>query len=181
MQEWKSGKDWTWTAQQVDGRGQFAKLPTDWQPVAVLSGNIWNPTVAGPAIAALQSASNGTPQMVRASLVKNNELMKALGRPNRDQIVTSRPNLLTTLEAIDLANGQRLYDWIRVGAERALAEHDGNADALTTWLFETALTRAPTAEELSLARELLGEQPTVEAVQDLIWAVLMMPEFQFVR
>ncbi len=46
--------------------------------------------------------------MTRASLVKSDFLMRTLGRPNRDQIVSMRPNELTTLEAIDLANGQAL-------------------------------------------------------------------------
>ena len=43
--------------------------------------------------------------------------MRALGRPNRDQIVTSRPNELTTLEAINLANGKELNNAVAVGAK----------------------------------------------------------------
>ena len=54
--------------------------------------------------------------MVRASLVKSDALMRALGRPNRDQIVSMRPSDLTTLEAIDLANGETLATAIERGA-----------------------------------------------------------------
>ena len=43
---------------------------------------------------------------VRAALVKNDFLMRSLGRPHRNQVVTSRPAELTMLQAIDLANGQ---------------------------------------------------------------------------
>ena len=46
--------------------------------------------------------------MVRAALLKSNDLMRALGRPNRDQIVSMRPSDLTTLEAISLANGETI-------------------------------------------------------------------------
>ena len=35
--------------------------------------------------------------------------------------------------------------------------------------------------ELTLAREALGEKPTAAGIQDLLWAVLMLPEFQLVR
>ena len=60
--------------------------------------------------------------MVRASLLKSDFLMRALGRPNRDQIVTSRPSELTTLEAIDLANGQALANALKSGARRIVAD-----------------------------------------------------------
>lgn len=117
---------------------------------------------------------------VRASLVKNNDFMKSLGRPNRDQVVTSRPATLTTLEAIDLANGQRLFDWIEKGARNAIARHETN-DQMVNWLFTSALSRNPTKSEMLLATEALGDEPTDTSVQDLLWSVLMMPEFQFIR
>ena len=44
-----------------------------------------------------------------------------------------------------------------------------------------ALGRKPTAEELAIARGLVGEKPTAEGVADLLWAVVMLPEFQLVR
>jgi hypothetical protein len=119
--------------------------------------------------------------MVRASLVKSDGLMRALGRPNRDQIVTSRPNELTTLEAIDLANGQTLSDAIQQGAKQRLAEYGDSAEVLMTWLCSYALSREPTADELQLAKEFLGTNPTQQAVEDLLWSVLMLPEFQLVR
>ena len=50
-------------------------------------------------------------------LVKSDFLMRSLGRPNRDQIVTSRPADLTTLEAIDLSNGETLALALKAGAE----------------------------------------------------------------
>lgn len=119
--------------------------------------------------------------MVRASLVKCTPLMAALGRPNRDQVVTSRPTDLTTLEAIELANEQSLADQLSRGGERILAEHGPSADPIAEWLFTAALSRPPIPEELAACRELLGDEPTSQTVADCLWAILMLPEFQLVR
>lgn len=119
--------------------------------------------------------------MVRAALVKATPLMAALGRPNRDQVVTSRPADLTTLEAILLANEQSLADEIAKGGIRLLAEHGPDPDRITTWIFSAALARPPTADEAAVARDLLGAAPTAENVADCLWSVVMLPEFQLVR
>lgn len=119
--------------------------------------------------------------MVRASLVKATPLMAALGRPNREQVVTSRPADLTTLEAILLANEQSLADEIAKGGIRILAEHGPDPDRITTWIFSAALARPPTADEAAVARDLLGAAPTAENVADCLWSVVMLPEFQLVR
>jgi len=119
--------------------------------------------------------------MVRAALVKATPLMAALGRPNRDQVVTSRPSDLTTLEAILLANEQSLADEIAKGGGRILAEHGPDPDRITSWIFTAALSRPPTADEAAVAQDLLGAAPTAEKVADCLWSVVMLPEFQLVR
>lgn len=119
--------------------------------------------------------------MVRAALVKATGLMAALGRPNRDQVVTSRPSDLTTLEAIQLANEQTLADELARGGEAILAEQGPEAEPVVTWLFAAALARPPEPAEAAAAREILGEPPTAERVADLAWAVTMLPEFQLIR
>ena len=119
--------------------------------------------------------------MVRASLVKATPLMAALGRPNRDQVVTSRPADLTTLEAILLANEQSLADEIAKGGGRILAEQGPAPDRIASWIFSAALSRPPTADEAAVARDLLGAAPTAENVADCLWSVVMLPEFQLVR
>jgi hypothetical protein len=43
------------------------------------------------------------------------------------------------------------------------------------------MTINTTADEMNVAREILGEKPTTESVQDLLWIVAMLPEFQLVR
>jgi hypothetical protein len=140
----------------------------------------------------------GPGKMVRASLVKADFLMRSLGRPNRDQIVTVRPTELTTLEAMDLSNGETLAEWLRFGAKRWMAsvamrgefdgEHSGVESGRELWrreciepLYLHALSRRPTELELSAIYEAVGERLEGQDVEDLIWSLVMLPEFQYVR
>jgi hypothetical protein len=150
---------------------------------------VWQITASGPAkpdapVDRPPQADGAGPPMVRASLMNNEPLMTALGRPTRDQIVSMRPTDLTALEAIHLSNGQRLADAITSGAASALQQIRESGQPLDAWterLFLLALSRRPTPEERAAASELLGEQPAEQDIEDLMWAVLMLPEFQLVR
>ena len=119
--------------------------------------------------------------MVRAALLKSDFLMRTLGRPNRDQIVSMRPNDLSTLEAIDLANGSTLAGMLDTGARKLIAKSWSSPDALVQWIYQFAYSRSPSAAELAAAHDALGPKPTPDSVQDLLWAVCMSPEFQIVR
>jgi hypothetical protein len=131
---------------------------------------------ASSAVAA--QAAGGRP--VRAALVKNDFLMRSLGRPHRDQVVTSRPSELTTLQAIDLSNGEILAKYLQAGAGKLKAKHK-NPGELIDWLYQTALSRAPTADERAVLSGIVGDDLQPAAVEDLLWAVVMLPEFQIVR
>ncbi len=117
---------------------------------------------------------------IRAALVKNDFLMRSLGRPHRDQVVTTRPSELTTLQAIDLSNGEILAGYLAIGA-RNLSGQGKSARDLATWLYQFALSRAPTQGELSVMTEVAGEAKDPVAIEDLLWMVFMQPEFQIVR
>ena len=119
--------------------------------------------------------------MVRASLLKSDFLMRSLGRPNRDQIVSVRPETLTTLEAIDLSNGEILATTLAQGSQKLLARKWETPEAFGDWLFRFALSRPPTEAEQAVLAELLGEKLTQQGIEDALWAVTMLPEFQFVR
>ena len=67
-------------------------------------------------------------RFVRAALVKSDPLMRSLGRPNREQVVTTRSDVLTTLEALDLSNGQVLNDIL----DRARPSSSAEIRKLTT-------------------------------------------------
>jgi len=117
----------------------------------------------------------------RAGLLKSDLLMRALGRPNRDQIVTSRPNELSTLEALDLSAGKRLFELITLGSKNIAQRKGLTPQTLTDWLFMHALSRAPQAGEREAALETLGQSPSADNIADLLWTVCMLPEFQLIR
>jgi hypothetical protein len=121
-------------------------------------------------------------RFIRASLVNADPLMRSLGRPNREQVVTTRPDQLTTLQALDLSNGQVLTDTLARGAANIVKEKpNATAEDLIEDLYQRALCRKPTAEEMAAARELIGTPATADGLADLLWAVVMLPEFQLVR
>jgi hypothetical protein len=119
---------------------------------------------------------------IRAALQPSNLLMRSLGRPNREQVVTTRPDMLTTLQALDLANGQPLYDMLNRGAVNLLMVHKNpSPDSLIDGLYIEALSRHPDPNEWNTARQILGKSVTTESLEDLLWAVFMLPEFQFIH
>ena len=52
----------------------------------------------------------------------SSDLTRALGRPIRDQIISSRPSQATTPQALELVNGERLTRRLSRGARRMLGE-----------------------------------------------------------
>jgi hypothetical protein len=121
-------------------------------------------------------------RFVRAALVKADLLMRSLGRPNREQVVTTRGDVLTTLQALDLSNGPILTDTLLRGAKTLLkANPQATGEQLIELIYLRALCRRPTAEELATGREILGAPATPESLADLLWAVFMLPEFQLIR
>ncbi|MFO0868014.1 MAG: DUF1549 domain-containing protein [Pirellulales bacterium] len=174
--------EWEWTIEVPNGAGKFRAAAPVWQRVTAVSRpETWSASVASELAGARQAASQGAAPMVRASLLKNDFLMRALGRPHREQIVSVRPVELTTLEAIDLNNGQTLATYLEQGGVALAARPWKSTDELAHWIFRFALGRAPTTDELALARSTLGEKPAAQPIEDLLWAVLMLPEFQLVR
>jgi cytochrome c553 len=121
-------------------------------------------------------------RFVRAALVKSDELMRSLGRPNREQVVTTRSDVLTTLEALDLSNGEVFNDILARGAAGLIKSMPkATADELADTIYLRALGHRHTAGELAAARDLIGSPPTPEGLADLLWVVFVLPEFQLIR
>jgi hypothetical protein len=176
-----SDDTWEWTSAVPGGKeGRLAQFqPKDWKKARIVKPIApWTAALnqQAPMLLAQGATSNG--MMVRASLMKSDFLMRTLGRPNRDQIVTERPNELSTLEAIDLANGSLLAQNLEKGAKRLL---EAQRPDLITDLYRHALSRNPSEAEKALASEILGPKPTQQSIEDLLWSVCMLPEFQVVR
>ena len=117
---------------------------------------------------------------VRAALVKNDFLMRSLGRPHRDQVVTSRPAELTMLQAIDLANGAILSKYLNEGANNLKAKAS-ESDTFINWLYEHTLGRLPTSGEQEIIASIVTDPKDSQQVEDLLWLVFMQPDFQIIR
>lgn len=120
-------------------------------------------------------------RFTRATLVHCDDLMRSLGRPNREQVVTVRPEHLTTLQALDLLNGKTLTNTLAAGGGNILKANPASAREIATELFQNAVGRKPTPAELELSESLLGDKPTAAGVADLLGVIVMLPEFQLIR
>jgi hypothetical protein len=152
---------------------------------------VWMLTLAGPAKidAPLKPVdfAEATPsgrRFIRAVLVHADLLQRSLGRPNREQVVTVRPDELTTLQALDLSNGAVLTNTLQKGADKILkdAGQEGlDAQKLVTQIYQQGLARAPQPTELQVAIEFLGAKPDSATLADWLWTIVMLPEFQLIR
>jgi len=177
--QWFSDTSWRWSKAKTNGWEKRDFDDSAWQTAAELGSPNMKPwEVAQRLEAAFALADiHGT---VRASLVAADPLMVALGRPNREQITTSRQSTATTLQALELTNGETLTRLVKRGAEKMLANNKRSTDGLVNSIFVKSLGRAPTKNELKLASELVGTPAKQEGLEDLLWSVAMLPEFQLI-
>ncbi len=170
---------WKWSAIRTNGWEKKNFAADNWQPATELgtaSMQPWNiQTQFQAALTAPQNYGK-----IRAVLVPADTLQVAMGRPNREQTVTTRLSAATTLEALELTNGRELTDILRRGAENIMADGSGKKTDLIPRIYERALGRKPTRDELKLAREMVGQPAQRAGVEDLLWGVTMLPEFQLI-
>ena len=78
-----------------------------------------------------------------------------------------------------------MLELVRPTGEPPVAQPSGpfTVDSLTTRLYRHALARDPTQQERLLAHELLASSSKIsaEGLSDLIWCIVMLPEFQLIR
>lgn len=127
---------------------------------------------------------------VRASLTVADAFQLALGRPQRDVVVSTRPETITTLQALNLSIGSQLHKDLQVGAgalrnqfaDRPIAE-------LIEHVYLSLLGREPSSAERNLLSQMMHieqwEEPSAqvnqEQLEDLLWMIVMLPEFQTLR
>jgi hypothetical protein len=191
-----TSEEWQTTLTLPDAAGVMPDGEGAWKPAVVATGP-WGERLSGELNNQLAVGLVSGSRMVRAGLVKSDFLMRSLGRPNRDQIVSMRPTELTTLEAMDLSNGQTLADWLHQGAEkwhRRVASDAIGGDLDNTPIdlqridrqiidpiMLAALSRTPSPAERATIHEAIGETLEVEEIEDVLWSILMLPEFHYVR
>jgi hypothetical protein len=79
-----SDASWEWSAKLPNNAGKYATQPNDWRPAAKVQGQqVWMSRLEGELNSLLARGQSSSQQMVRASLVKSDFLMRSLGRPNR--------------------------------------------------------------------------------------------------
>jgi mono/diheme cytochrome c family protein len=168
---------------QRDGRNQYGQLRDVVQAVSVGEDlSAWSPQ---------QFRERWGERPLRAVFTDLDPLQAVLGRPIREQVVSARPTDLTSLQAINLANGTEMADLLAAGAARLLARGDTapsdtapiDAAPINTVdrLYREALSRDPSDGERQMALEILGTDRSASRVEDLLWIVFMLPEFQLVR
>ncbi len=172
-------RSWQWSKGQKEGWEKAEASSEEEQPVAELG----TPSMAPWNLDRQLAATLALAQVhidARASLVAADPLTLALGRPNREQVITSRATGATTLQALELTNGDTLSQLLKRGAEKVLAEKPASKRELVARLYGKALGRRPTGAEMRLADELLDQPPAKEQVEDLLWSMAMLPEFQLI-
>jgi hypothetical protein len=179
-------ESWEWTSTAPDGNGSMPSSDVTWKSAAVLANQGFLGKSVNQQIAQVMAKLSGGPEpkqeFIRAALVVADPLMRALGRPNREQVVTTRPDLLTTLEALDLTNGAALAALLERSASNLLAMHpDWTTQDAIEFTYQSFLNRSPTPAEREVAQEIVGQTPSAASLSDLLWTVLMLPDFQLIR
>ena len=119
-------------------------------------------------------------KFARASLVRQDPFMQALGRPSRENVATSRDEQATLLQALELTNGDYFNNVLAEGANIWLEKYGTNSTKIGEALYLKSFGRKPGSSEEKIILSVLGDNPGQEAVQDLFWATLLLPEFQFI-
>ncbi len=115
----------------------------------------------------------------RASQVVNNPFLTALGRPNRETVSTSRESQANLLQALELTNGERFNSLLKKGAETWKLKYK-SGDLIIREIYKQALGREVREDEYKIAIKILGDKPQTDSVQDLFWAIMLLPEFQII-
>ena len=155
----------------------------NWKPVVVVPAiAAWTTTIEGNGKQLLLQSINGDVRMTRTSLLKSDFLMRSLGRPMREQIVSMRPS------ERDDSGSRRSDKWLDAcrlsdaGSDRGLPSMewrqirpDQSSDSICP------VPAAQPDEERTFWKTHSSPAPTAQEIEDVLWAIFMMPEFMLVR
>jgi hypothetical protein len=180
VMDFASDATWSWSTNKTGNWNKAGFDARAWPRAVALGEPDLAPWNLGKKFAQVVSTA-GKEGRARAALVSADPLMLALGRPNREQVMSTRPSAATTLQALELTNGQTLAEGLKQGAEKLLQGPPRSAGELVRLAYTRALSRPPTGDEARIAAELVGTPARREGVEDLLWAVAMLPEFQLIH
>jgi mono/diheme cytochrome c family protein len=178
IMDFVSDSSWVVTDKELPGWNQERFSRADWVAASELGTGEIQPWKLDPDLIAVRFSALH-PTVVRAALVAADPLMTAMGRPNREQVVTTRPTEASTLQALELTNGKTLAETLKRGAAEIVSQRESGRQ-LARSIYQEAVGRQPTPQELRTAQELLGKRPDPDRVEDFLWAMLMLPEFQLI-
>jgi Protein of unknown function (DUF1549)/Protein of unknown function (DUF1553)/Planctomycete cytochrome C len=117
--------------------------------IGAITGD-WNvyqpPTPTQPARGTAAPVPAGPPpgRYTREWRTPASALARALGRPIRDQVFSTRSTAATTIQALELVNGERLANWLLRGARHMLGELPAPPSALFVTPINSRGARAAT-------------------------------------
>ena len=117
----------------------------------------------------------------RAWQQPNDALMRALGRPDRNVVVTQRSGTTSPLQSLELMNSERLEELVTRAATTLISQEGNSTGALVETVYGHLLGRKPSNAELRHMRKAFGRTLDERSVADLIWVIVMKPEFQLIR
>jgi hypothetical protein len=85
------------------------------------------------------------------------------------------------LQALELVNGTTLDDVLTRGAKQWLKQGEKDPRKIVERAYRLALGRKPTDSEATTAASIVGTPPSSDGVHDLLWLVVMLPEFQLIE
>ena len=117
----------------------------------------------------------------RAWQQPNDALMRALGRPDRNVVVTQRSGTTSPLQSLELMNSERLEELVTKAATTLISQEGNSTGALVETVYRHLLGRRPSNAELRHMRKAFGRTLDERSVADLLWVIVMKPEFQLIR
>jgi len=180
--ELASDKSWRWSDTAAAGWQKPVFNSPTWKAAIELGDEKIGPWNLNQALTGgVDNITTAATPEVRSALCTANPLTTAMGRSAREQVTTDRPTAATTLQALEMSNGATLAEMLKRGAAKLTADKTETSQQLIDTVFIRALGRKPTAEESKAAMELVGSKVSNEGVEDLLWIVAMLPEFQLIR
>lgn len=120
------------------------------------------------------------PLYTRSALVVADPFLKALGRPTRENVTTKRADEPGLLQALTLTNDAFFTAALDQGAQTWYAGYKNQPAELIRQLYLRLLCRLPSNSEVQTSLRYLQAHPGPQAVADVMWAILVLPEFQFI-
>ena len=68
---------------------------------------------------------------------------------------------------------------LKKGAENWKQKYK-SGDLIIKEIYKQALGREVRSDEYKVAIKILGDKPQTESIQDLFWAMMLLPEFQII-